>query len=127
MDPNANLREQEEILTALATTLKGIGAKTVRRRLRELRDALTGWLQGQGFAPDWAKCPKAAKYYGHGPTGIYCTSFCNFGHSLKTGRPIGHECYILDPKALQAERDGTYVPNIIREPRQLVIGRKARA
>jgi hypothetical protein len=38
--------------------------------------------------------------------GFYVTSFCNFAHSLKTGRPIGHECYILPPKGLQAERDG---------------------
>jgi hypothetical protein len=38
--------------------------------------------------------------------GIYCTSFCNFGHSLKNGKPIAHECYVLPIAALQAERDG---------------------
>lgn len=37
---------------------------------------------------------------------IYCTSFCNRGHDLSTGRPIDHECYVLNPKALQAECDG---------------------
>jgi hypothetical protein len=37
---------------------------------------------------------------------IFCTSFCNHGHDLKTGRPIDHECYVLNPKALQAERGG---------------------
>jgi hypothetical protein len=37
---------------------------------------------------------------------IYCTSFCNHGHDLETGRPVGHECYILNPRALKAERDG---------------------
>lgn len=35
----------------------------------------------------------------------YCTSFCNFAHSLKTGRPIGHECYIIPPAALRIERE----------------------
>lgn len=37
---------------------------------------------------------------------IYCTSFCNFGHVVETGRPVAHECYILPPDALRAERDG---------------------
>jgi len=57
-------------------------------------------------------------------TDIYCTSFCNFGHSLKTGRPIGHECFVLDPKMLQRERAGEHVPNIVKEPRQEVKGKK---
>lgn len=39
-------------------------------------------------------------------TGFYVTSFCNFAHSLKTGRPLAHECYILPPRGLIAERDG---------------------
>jgi hypothetical protein len=39
---------------------------------------------------------------------IYCTSFCNQGHDLQTGRPINHECIVLPPKALQAERDGDF-------------------
>jgi len=37
---------------------------------------------------------------------IYCTSYCNKGHDMKTGRPVDHECYILPPKALKAEYDG---------------------
>lgn len=37
---------------------------------------------------------------------FYCTSFCNFGHYLDTGRPIGHECYVLPVAALTAERNG---------------------
>ena len=37
---------------------------------------------------------------------IYATSFCNFGHNLKTGRPVAHECYILPPTMLAAERAG---------------------
>lgn len=39
------------------------------------------------------------------PNLIYCTSFCNFGHVLATGRPIDHECYIIPSKLLIAERD----------------------
>lgn len=34
---------------------------------------------------------------------IYCTSFCNFGHDLDTGKPVDHECYTLHPDDLQAE------------------------
>ena len=37
---------------------------------------------------------------------IYATSFCNQGHYLKTGRPVDHECYILPPAMLEAERAG---------------------
>jgi hypothetical protein len=54
----------------------------------------------------------------------YCTSFCNHGHNVKTGRPVGHECYILDPKKLQAEAAGDKVEgSIVKEPRRIVRGR----
>ena len=36
---------------------------------------------------------------------FYVTTFCNFAHSTVSGRPIGHECYIIPPKLLVAERD----------------------
>ena len=36
---------------------------------------------------------------------FYVTSFCNFAHATKSGRPIGHECYIIPPALLVAERD----------------------
>ena len=51
--------------------------------------------------------------------GAFVTSFCNFPHSLKTGRPIGHECYILPVKGLWAERDGRFdeAQNIFAEQR----------
>lgn len=39
---------------------------------------------------------------------VYCTSFCNHGHRLGDGKPVDHECYILNPRALEAERDGDY-------------------
>ena len=55
---------------------------------------------------------------------VYCTSFCNFGHRLDTGRPVGHECYILDPKKLQAEARGESVEGrMVKEPVQVVKGR----
>jgi hypothetical protein len=63
MDPNANLMEQEIILTVYAS-----GSIIVARskyRLTELREALARWLDRGGFPPDWTRCPKAAKYYGH--------------------------------------------------------------
>jgi hypothetical protein len=39
---------------------------------------------------------------------IYCTSFCNFGHRVLDGKPVGHECYVLPPAALKAEMHGEY-------------------
>jgi len=37
-------------------------------------------------------------------SGIYCTTYCNQGHDLRTGHPVGHECRIIPPAALAAER-----------------------
>lgn len=39
---------------------------------------------------------------------IYCTSFCNQPHRLRDGAPVGHECYVLNPKALYLERQGLF-------------------
>jgi len=39
---------------------------------------------------------------------IYCTTYCNHAHRLSDGKPVGHECYVLPPAALQAEREGDY-------------------
>jgi hypothetical protein len=38
----------------------------------------------------------------------FCTSFCNFAHYQDTGRPIGHECYVIAPKALAEEMRGEF-------------------
>ena len=38
---------------------------------------------------------------------IYATSFCNFGHDVLTGRPVGHECYVLHPEDLRIEARGS--------------------
>jgi hypothetical protein len=57
---------------------------------------------------------------------IYCTTFCNFGHDVATGRPVGHECYVLDAKKLQRERDGdetVFGEDIKKYPLKIVKGR----
>lgn len=74
MDPNANLKEQETILSRYlgpgmlpgdrGSRLRAISPED-RSRLRELRGALLGWLRGGGFSPDWSACPKAHTYYRH--------------------------------------------------------------
>lgn len=38
----------------------------------------------------------------------YVSSYCNFPHRVSDGRPIEHECRIIPPLALWAERDGDY-------------------
>lgn len=63
MDPNANLQEQERIIVH-PTVQDRAYAQAMRTRLSELRVALREWLQAGGFAPDWSKAPRAAKYYG---------------------------------------------------------------
>lgn len=58
MDPNANLKEQEDILTQV-----GPQDSYSTARLRELRSALRGWLSKGGFDPDWAAAPNATVYW----------------------------------------------------------------
>lgn len=36
----------------------------------------------------------------------YVTTYCNHPHRLKDGKPVNHNCYILPPDALEAERNG---------------------
>lgn len=62
MDPNANLREQSEILAELAPTV-GPVPRERSERLRELRKALRHWLGMSGFAPDWTAYPHAAQSF----------------------------------------------------------------
>lgn len=69
MDPDANLREQEELLKEMAeyeadnTThhpaYRNAGVDLVIVRL-DLKD----WLAKGGFEPDWSLAPNARKYYG---------------------------------------------------------------
>jgi len=37
---------------------------------------------------------------------LYVSTYCNFAHRLSDGKPIDHECRIIPPAALRAERDG---------------------
>lgn len=41
-------------------------------------------------------------------SGVYCTTYCNHGHDLATGKPVNHECRVIPPLALLAERDGDF-------------------
>jgi len=36
----------------------------------------------------------------------YVTSYCNFPHRVRDGKPIEHECGIIPPAALAAEMAG---------------------
>lgn len=40
--------------------------------------------------------------------GTYVTTYCNFPHRIRDGRPVGHECVVLPVAALQAEILGDY-------------------
>ncbi len=39
---------------------------------------------------------------------FYVTTFCNFAHRLKDGKPLNHECYVLPPRALRLEWFGRF-------------------
>lgn len=38
----------------------------------------------------------------------YLTSYCNQYHRLSDGKPVEHECYVIPPEALEAEREGQF-------------------
>ena len=40
------------------------------------------------------------------PQRIWVSSYCNFAHEIKTGKPIEHECRIIPVKAIEAEIKG---------------------
>jgi len=63
MDPNANIEEQERILAGRRHEPRVPHSDIDAPRLAELRAALTDWLKGGGFEPEWAKYPNAARYY----------------------------------------------------------------
>lgn len=39
---------------------------------------------------------------------MYLSSYCNRPHDLETGKPVGHECRVIPPAALQMERAEEY-------------------
>jgi hypothetical protein len=65
MDPNANLRMQENLLADLNLPYVPASVRrTYRQELNALRAHLRTWLNGGGFEPDWSACPMAAKFFG---------------------------------------------------------------
>ena len=51
----------------------------------------------------------------------YVTTFCNWPHRLSDGKPIGHNCYVLDPVKLRLEAEGRISEiegSIVKEPRR---------
>ncbi len=68
MDPDANLREQQELWTT-ARRPDGTLHSYDRYRLYDLRVALRDWLRSGGVAPDWDRYPKAAAAYTRWSTG----------------------------------------------------------
>lgn len=38
----------------------------------------------------------------------YVSTYCNKAHRLSDGKPVQHECRVIPPAALKAERDGDY-------------------
>lgn len=39
---------------------------------------------------------------------VYATTFCNRGHRTSDGKPVDHECCVLPPAAIAAERAGKF-------------------
>lgn len=58
MDPNANLRAQEDLVNLVSLRPS---TRRERRELFELQEALRDWLASGGAAPDWAACPNATR------------------------------------------------------------------
>lgn len=42
------------------------------------------------------------------PKDFYVSTYCNFAHSMKSGKPIKHECRHIPPAALRLEREGLF-------------------
>jgi hypothetical protein len=53
------------------------------------------------------------------PKDFYVSTYCNFAHSTKTGKPIKHECRHIPPAALRMEREG-----LLTEAIAIMQGRK---
>lgn len=75
------------------------------------RDAVARSFE-QGFRSEWDAgsyrdelTKVARKAMGQEPA-LYTSTYCNRAHRLDTGRPVGHECRIIPPAALAAERNG---------------------
>jgi hypothetical protein len=63
MDPNANLKQQEWLLSQLAVCKGPNRKRNLETELSELRQALYDWIRDGGFEPDWTVAPKASAYF----------------------------------------------------------------
>jgi hypothetical protein len=125
MDPDANIDDQRRLGRRLreararartATeprTRDALQAEIARdaSRLADLIEALRAWVTAGGARPR-AAASRA----------LYTTAFCNRAHRLRDGKPVGHECYVLDPAKLRLESEhgaGAVEGSIVREPRTL--------
>ncbi len=59
---------------------------------------------------------------------LYVTTYCNFAHDLADGKPVAHECYVLPPKALAAERQDNFALaiTIIQQAKPLLYMRRGK-
>jgi hypothetical protein len=109
----------------------GGGLLRERRRkqaLKALFDAQWAHVR-QNPSRKGSKSPKISPVTGKPYSEVYATTFCNRGHYMATGRPIGHECRIIPPAALRAEYDGDIARAqeiLSRTPPRWVRGRPAR-
>jgi hypothetical protein len=46
------------------------------------------------------------------PKSFYVSTYCNFAHSMASGKPIKHECRCIPPAALRLEREGLFTEAI---------------
>ena len=59
-------------------------------------------------APEYEVLEETGSASGRAKRRIYATTYCNKGHYVDTGKPVGHECITIPPAALRAEMEGDY-------------------
>lgn len=52
---------------------------------------------------------------------LYASTYCNAGHRLDTGRPVGHECRTIPPAVLELER-ADRIPEALELWRRIAAG-----
>lgn len=101
MDPDSNYREQELIYLRIKA---GTAQPGDHGRLKALVAALRGWVTNGGFKPTGYVGPAWRPVKEKMPSS-YTPSLCNHPHSLKTGRPIRHQCRTIPPATLRKWRE----------------------
>lgn len=103
--PDGTLPPVSSVGVTLGTNIQtGLVALLAAASLAVVGAVVFGKLQGQPLRANSRRVGTRSM-----PTrrkgAIWVTSYCNRAHSLKTGRPIRHQCVTLSPAALRAERD----------------------